>query len=74
MGKLFNVYIEGYCCSGDSSKASYLGQFKGKTFEEACERALKEKSWDMSYYDRKSNTYWACRFFDNEEDARKCFG
>ena len=70
----FKVYTEGYACSGDSAKAQYLGEFEGETFKEACKEALKQKSWDMRYYDDKNNTYWACGFFDNEEDAIKSFG
>jgi hypothetical protein len=59
-------------------------RWKGITFQQAVVRALNELKWQMlyegsqgcgdSYYDRKTNSYWACKFYDNEIDARKSFG
>jgi hypothetical protein len=58
--------------------------WKGISFQQACVNALNELNWDMlstmpqalghSHYNPKTNSYWACRFFDNEEDARRSFG
>ena len=59
-------------------------QWEGISFQQACVKALNELNWDMlytgaqgcgsSYYDIGNNSYWGCRFFDNEVDARKSFG
>lgn len=70
----FDVWSEGYSATGGSAQAFYLGSYPAKTFNEACFKALMTKKWDMSFYDMKRNTYWGCRFFDNEADARKSFG
>lgn len=72
--KEFSVWSEGYCCTGQTGTAQYVGKGIGNTFQEACKDALLKKKWDMSYYDEKRNTYWGCAFYDNEIDARKNFG
>jgi hypothetical protein len=41
-----------------------------ESFEEACEKMMK----NSEYFDRKSLTFWGCRLYDNERDARKGFG
>jgi len=72
--KSFSVWSEGYAATGESSPAEFLGVFEGKNFKDACYNALVKLEWDLSYYNSKSNSYWACRFYDNEIDARKNFG
>jgi hypothetical protein len=72
--KIFEVWNEGYAATGQQEKAQCLGTFEAETFQEACKNALIELKWDMSYYDEEDNSFWACRFFDNEKDARKSFG
>lgn len=79
MGK-HQVWNEGYATSGESGTAQILTRengnslWEGNTFQEACENALITLNWDMRYYDKQRNTYWGCRFFDNEAQARKSFG
>lgn len=77
----YQIWSEGYQVTGNQGTAQRLTftknedtMWEGETFQKACENALKVLKWDMSYYDAKRNTYWACRFFDNEADARKSFG
>lgn len=76
----FEVWSEGYAATGQSGNAQRLTignedtLWEGESFQKACENALRTLEWDMSYYDKKRNTYWACRFFENEVDARKSFG
>lgn len=41
-----------------------------KTFKEACDKYFK----DDPLYDAKNLTYWGCKLFNNEHDARKAFG
>jgi hypothetical protein len=78
---LYEVWTEGYAATGEHGTAFQLTlstelrtKWRGDTFEEACRNAMKSLEWDMSYYDPGRNTYWACRFYDNEKDARKSFG
>lgn len=71
----WEIWIEGYVVTGNSSTAQYKGQYTGNTFEEACARwadSLEPES--KSYYDPIANTFWGCRLFNNEADARKAFG
>lgn len=70
----FEIWIEGYAATGEHGIAQHLGTYQGETFPEACQAAMKDKEWDMEYYNPANNSYWACRFYDNEPDARKSFG
>lgn len=70
----FEVWIEGYACTGNSGTAEFLSIEEADSFSEACKKALIRNGWDMSYYDEERNQYWGCRFFDNEIEARKSFG
>lgn len=79
--KKFQVWAEGYAATGERGTAQHLvkegetdTEWPGRTFHEACINALRTLKWDMKHYDNNRNTYWACRFFDNEKDARKSFG
>lgn len=47
----------------------------GRTFREAVETLVAEtKDHDKSYFNLEHLTYWGCRLFDNEIEARKSFG
>ena len=70
----FEIWNEGYSCTGQSAGAQYLGTYEGETFKDATKAALIDKEWDMSYYNEERNTFWACGFFDNESSARASFG
>jgi hypothetical protein len=76
----YQVWSEGYSATGNSSDAQRLTRkgedtlWEGETFKDACENALRTLKWEMKYYDKDRNTYWGCRFYDNEADARKSFG
>lgn len=67
------VWMEGYQCTGESSKAQLVGiVYEVDSFKAACEKLaeqLPERSWGA---DR--STIWGCRLFDNEADARKSYG
>lgn len=79
---LYEVWIQGYAATGEHGEAFQLTlsteistKWRGDGFQKACVNALKSLEWDMKdYYDPIKNSYWACRFFDNEQDARKSFG
>lgn len=71
---LYEVWNEGYAATGEHSPAQLVGVVSARSFPEAVEKALKDAKWDMSFFDKEKLTYWGCRFFDNEKDARKSFG
>lgn len=72
--KKYPVWMEGFQITGNSARAKFLGVYEAQTFKAACKKALLDSDRDMSHYDPKQNTYWGCRFFDNEIDARRSFG
>ena len=72
--KSFPVWMEGYRATGQHAKAEYLGMFDAPTFKEACKMSIQDSlNWE-DLYDEENNTFWAMKFFDNEEEARKTFG
>ena len=72
--KLYEIWSEGYRCTGDSGEAMLHGRIKADTFKEACIAfALKDRRFNP-YFNPETMTYWGCRLFDNERNARKSFG
>lgn len=69
----FDVWMEGYRNSDGVGHAEYLGKINAFTFQEACEKIVCD-TYNPIYYDKESNTYWGCRFFETESAARKSFG
>jgi hypothetical protein len=69
----YEVWMEGHSATGDSSEAEFCGVYEAKTFAEACAVWNREKG-HPGYFDPERLTYWGCRFFDNEHNARKSFG
>lgn len=72
--KTWDIWSEGYQCTGDRSGALLHGQAEGRTFKEACQRFAYRNPAFLRYFDDKHMTYWGCRLFNNERDARKVFG
>lgn len=73
---IYEIWSEGYAASGDRGTAIFFGKEEGATFQEACDKFFAEykKEESIKNYDPKRLTYWACRLYDNETDARKSFG
>ena len=71
---MFEVWTEGYQATGERSPASFHGVFRAPTFADAVKRCVKEKKFDTRCFDPERLSYWGCRFFDNEADARRSFG
>lgn len=72
---MFNLWIEGYIAQGMSARAEFLGSFDAVDFASACDKWA--ETVEQKYlYKRCGNvaTYWGCRIYDNEIDARKSFG
>jgi hypothetical protein len=88
MDKEFEIWIEGYIATGESSNAIMIGTGIGKSFDEAVkdymsknprhgivENTKKRYITEEAYNNRRSNwNIWGCNLFDNEADARKSFG
>ena len=73
--KTYEVWSEGYAATGESAGARFHGKFKGVTFRDAVESYINTLSPDSrKSFNGERLTYWGCRFFDNEQDARKSFG
>jgi hypothetical protein len=71
----YQIWIEGYRATGEEGNAQFLGAFSGDDFQDACIKAMKALKWDINtYYDYERNTFWGCRLYDNEVDARRYFG
>ena len=75
--KRYAIWVEGYRATGEHGTATCMGSAIGDTFSDAVRNLLKTKSTaDRAYYNLTNTppTYWGCRLFDNEKDARKSFG
>jgi hypothetical protein len=66
----FEIWMEGFAATGESAGASSHGEVEAPTFREACVARFKGDN----LFEEKSLTYWGCRLFDNEADARQGFG
>lgn len=78
MTKTYEIWMEGYAATGESGTARYVDSIKAESFKDACVKFSKtkegiEEQWD-EYFDSQDLSYWGCRLFDNEMDARKAFG
>jgi hypothetical protein len=70
------IWSEGFAVTGQASPATHHGNYSGATFLDAC------KAWAATTEDPKLfkidnggfPSYWGCRLYDNETDARKSFG
>lgn len=70
----WSIWVEGWRSSDGEAPARLVAVMAGPSFQEACD-AFAEADGDWKrYYDRDRLTYWGCRLFDNEADARKAFG
>ena len=66
----YQIWSEGYVANGDKNTAMHHGEYEADSFKEAC------ILWgnELPDFDSDRLTYWGCRLFDNEADARKSFG
>jgi len=67
----YNIWSEGYSATGNHSGAILLkGDVIASSFREACTTAFSSDP----YFNKESLTYWACKLYDNEYEARSSFG
>jgi hypothetical protein len=76
--KEYEVWLEGFSATGERGPAHLCGIFRAETFANACYQwvcSLPEIHRKFFRVHKNNQlTYWGCRFFDNEKDARKSFG
>lgn len=73
---MWQVWTEGYAATGEHGTATYHGEVRAETFDQAC-RIILGDSLDLKEDGSFRYPYpsvWACRCYDNEADARKAFG
>ncbi len=71
---LFNIWSEGYATGDERKQAILHGQACGSTFKDACNEYAEGNPVWAYYFDPNNLTFWGCRLFDNEEDARRAHG
>lgn len=69
----FNIWAEGFAATGQSGGAVFMGSNEGEDFKDACDKFFIEEDHKI-YYDSNNLTYWGCKLFDNELDAKVSFG
>ena len=72
--KQYNIWSEGFRTNGEASGAFFIGTNLGSNFKEACDNLAIRDTNFKRYYDDNKLTYWGCKLFDNESDARVNFG
>ena len=73
----YEVWMEGYCATGQSATHEFIGKEEANNFKKACKIAMRKwasKEDYETYYDEDNMTFWGCRLFDNESDAARGFG
>jgi len=72
----WEVWTEGYRVTGNEQGAIFHGIYRGETFQDAL-MAFKVSLEDAkvwSLVNLAKGTFWGCRFFDNETEARASYG
>lgn len=72
--KTWEVWTEGYAATGERSPAMFHGTYHARTFKLAIEQWLDEYTDRWKSYDADRLTFWGCKFYDNERDARAFLG
>ncbi len=72
--RLFNVWAEGFSVTGEHARASVLGSARAPSFAEACQVVMAKHAEAPRYFDPARLTYWSCRLFPVESDARASCG
>ena len=73
--KKYEVWMEGYSVQGNDAGAELISVVTADTFKEACTLAWTDNDGNVkSSFDPERLTFWGCRLFDNENEARKNFG
>ena len=72
--KLYEIWMESDYDYGRRCPVRCLGSAEGHSFKDACKRFARKCAGFGQYFDEQNMTYWGCRLFDNEFDAKKSRG
>lgn len=77
-GKRWEIWVEGWCATGESSPASLSGFGFGATFDEAVAAYVATRPESERKHWRRGGDgvwrMWGCRAFPDEASARRVFG
>lgn len=68
------IWSEGYVATGEHGTAVCHGDVAAPTLQDACDKLAAQDPSFRAHYDRGRMTFWGCRLFDNEADARRSYG
>lgn len=72
--RMIEIWSEGHVVTGSSGGATLHGIIEARTLKEAC-MTLAETDSDFKFnFNPERMTWWSCKLFDNEADARKSLG
>lgn len=74
--KKITLWCEGYATTGQSSEAMFCGTYKVNNVKDAIKQ-YRDTLTDIhskNCIDIKNESFWGCKFFDNEKKARRSFG
>ena len=75
LGKTYEIWCEGFAVTGNTGQAQLLGTSSGVDFINACNKFFLNTRDGHLYECRGGQpSFWGCRLFDNEADARRNFG
>ena len=64
----YDVWMEGYSCTGQHCPDEYMGSYSAEDFESACLEAMRNHGYreeDIKrYYNKEHNTYYGCKFYE----------
>jgi hypothetical protein len=67
----YDIWAEGYAVTGNSGTAQKMaGGVRATSFKNACIKHFE----GSPFFDKEKLTYWGCKLFPDEYDARKTFG
>ena len=72
--RTIEVWTEGFASTSQSAGAMSWGSTLARSLQEACGKIAVQKPKFKEYYDPARMTWWGCKIFDNEKDARRSFG
>jgi hypothetical protein len=72
--KNFEIWSEGFRATGEWGTATYHGSCEGDSFKQVCILFATHNLNFAKYFDPDRMTFWGCKLFDNEYDARNRFG
>jgi len=72
--KNYEIWSEGFRATGEQGKALLHSIISANSFVDACNKFANQNKEFKKYYNSTKLSYWGCRLFDNEKDARNNFG